>query len=163
MECKNCGKIFSSGIFMAPGSSATFIGNKSQCPFCGSMENIPDGTFKATVEGFVKILEQSQNPLNRAKELLEALEKSKGSGDLAEIKKSSKFSEFKKWLPDSPEKIAAYIAIIYTIIQLLMQKPNIHIEYNDFFISQYNQVINIDIENNLPPSSAKPSNPAKLD
>jgi len=161
IECKNCGKIFPSGIFMAPGSSATFIGNKSQCPFCGSMENIPDGTFRATVEGFVEILEQSKNPLDKAKELLEALEKIKGSSDLAEIKKSSKFSEFKKWLPDSPEKIATYIAIIYTIIQLLTQKPDVHIEYNDFFISQYNQVINI--EKNLSPSSAEPSNPPKAD
>ena len=162
MECKNCGKIFSSGIFMAPGSSATFLGNKSQCPFCGSMENIPDGTFRATVEGFVEILEQSKNPLDKAKELLEALEKSKSSDDLAEIKKLSKFSEFKKWLPDSPEKIAAYIAIIYTIVQLLIQKPNIRIEYNDF-INQYNQVININIEKNLPLSSAEPSNPPKAD
>lgn len=150
MECKICGKIFSSGIFMPSGSSATFIGNKSRCPSCGSMENIPDGTFKATVEGFIKILEQSPNSLDRAKELLEVLEKSKSSSDLVEIKKSSKFSDFKKWLPDSPEKIAAYIAIIYTIIQLLIQKPDIHIEYNDFFISQYNQVINIEIEKNLP-------------
>ena len=126
------------------------------------MENIPDGTFRATVEGFVEILEQSKNPLDKAKELLKALEKSKSSDDLAEIKKLSKFSEFKKWLPDSPEKIAAYIAIIYTIVQLLIQKPNIRIEYNDFN-NQYNQVININIEKNLPLSSAEPSNPPKAD
>ncbi len=162
MQCKNCGKIFPSGIFMTPGSSATFIGDKSQCPFCGSVENIPDGTFRATVEGFAEILEQSKNPLDKARELLDALEKSKNIDDLAEIKKSSKFSEFKKWLPDTPEKIAAYIAIIFTIIQLLTQKPNIHIEYNDF-VNQYNQVINIDINKNLSPSSVEQSNPAKRD
>ena len=162
MQCKNCGKIFPSGIFMTPDSSATFISNKSQCPFCGSMENIPDGTFRATVEGFVEILKQSKNPLNKAKELLEALEKSKNSDDLVEIKELSKFSEFKKWLPDTPEKIVAYISIICTIIQLLTQKPNIHIEYNDF-VNQYNQVINIDIQRNLPPSSAEPSNPLKAE
>ena len=152
MQCKKCGKIFSSGIFMAPGSSATFIGNKSQCPFCGSMENVPDGTFRATVEGFVEILEQSKDPLNKARELLDALEKSKNSNDLSEIKESSKFSGFKKWLPNTPEKIAVYIAIVYTIIQLLTQKPDIHIEYNDF-INQYNQVINTELEKkkNLPP------------
>ncbi|GAG00427.1 unnamed protein product, partial [marine sediment metagenome] len=36
---------------MAPGASATFIDNKAKCLYCGSLENIPNGTFKATVEG----------------------------------------------------------------------------------------------------------------
>jgi hypothetical protein len=142
LQCKACGKIFPSGISIGPGSSATFIGNKSMCPHCGSWENIPDGTLKATVDGFIEILKNSENPLNDAKALLEALERSKISGDLKEIKESSKFSRFRKWIPDSPEKIAAYVAIVYTIVQLLTQKPDINIEYNAF-VNQYNQTVNI--------------------
>ena len=146
MQCTNCSRIFSSGINLGIGATAILSGNVSRCPFCGSVENIPDGTFRATVEGFIEILEGSENPLSKAKELLNVLEKSKSSDDLAEIKKSSKFSKFEKWIPNTPEKIAAYIAIVYTVIQLLTQNPNIHIEYNNF-INQYNQVINIDLNN----------------
>jgi len=143
IQCKNCEKIFSSGINMGIGSSATFVGSKSKCPFCGSWENIPDGTFKATFEGFTKIIEQSNNPLGKARELLDVLEKNKN--DLSGIKNSSKFLELKKWLPDSPKKVLIYIVILRTIIQLLSQKTNTSIDY-DNFVNQYNincdQVIN---------------------
>lgn len=146
MQCKRCGKVFSSGIEMDPGASATFIDNKTQCQFCGSMENIPDGTFRATVEGFIQALEQTDNPLKKAKELFEALQKSKTEKDLSVIKESSTFAKLKKWIPNSPEKIAAYIAIIYTLIQLWTKSPSVHIEYNTF-VNQYNQTINIEIKN----------------
>ena len=132
---------FSSGIELGIGASATFIGNRSQCPFCGSMENIPDGTFKGTVEGIVKILESSSNKFQAVKDLLEALEKSKTSKDLDRLKKSPKFLKLKKWLPDSPEKIAAYIAIVYTIFQLFLKQPNVSIQYNQQFIKIYNEYI----------------------
>lgn len=146
---------------MGPGSSATFIGNKSRCPHCGSLENIPDGTFKDTVDGFIKILKGSENPLNDAKALLEDLEK----GDLKEIKESSKFSRFHKWIPDSPEKIAVYVAIVCAIVQLLTQKPDINIEYNTF-VSQYNQTINVNsnVKKDSGPhiSDNKPSESAEM-
>jgi hypothetical protein len=131
---------------MAPGSSATFESNKAQCPFCGSWENIPDGSFKATVEGFINILEKFPNPLDTAKDLLSALESIKAPSDLDKIKINPKFSPFSGWLPNTPEKIAAYVAIIYSIIQLLTQKPAVQIEYNNYFIEQYNKTVNISIE-----------------
>lgn len=130
---------------MAPGASATFIGNKSRCLYCKSWENIPDGTFKATVTGFIEILKNSKDPLNDAQAILEALKKSKDAKDLEELKKSSRFSHFQKWIPDSPEKLAAYIAIVCAVIQLLTQRPKSHIEYNDAFIIQYNQTVNISV------------------
>lgn len=146
LKCKKCGKVFSSGINVGPGSSATFINNKSKCPFCGSWENIPDGTFKATVEGFVEVLKSTDSPIQKAKELLEALEKAKTKDDFEKVKSKPKFQIFKKWLPDSPEKIAAYIAIIYTILQLMVKSPGTHIEY-DVFIKEYNQTIEINLDN----------------
>ena len=142
MQCKNCLRVFSSGINIGSGATVTLVGNTSQCPFCGSFENIPDGTFRGTVEGIVQVLEQSENPLKRSGELLDALERVKSQEDLKRIKSSPKWSAFKKWLPDSPEKIAAYIAIIYTIVQLLTKEPKMSIQYN-IFIEQYNQVVNI--------------------
>lgn len=145
LQCQQCKKIFSSGIMMTAGASATFINNKSQCPFCYSMENIPDGTFKATVEGFISELKNVEDPLKKAKEIFEVLQKIKTSHDLLEIKQSTKFSKFKKWLPDSPEKIAAYIVIFSTLIQLLTKSPDTKIEYNTF-VNQYNQTVNIEIK-----------------
>lgn len=146
LQCKNCLKIFSSGISMGSGSSATFINNKSQCPFCGSMESIPDGTFKATVESFIQVLEQSEDPIPRAKELLLELQKVKTQEEITKVRELSKFEKLKIWLPSSPEKIAAYIAIIYTLIQIWTKNPEIHIEYNTF-INQYNQTIQLNLEN----------------
>ena len=140
LYCNNCGKIFSSRIDMGLGSSATFINNKSQCPYCGSMENIPDGTFRSTIEGFTKILEASDNPIEKAKELLSELKKIKTIDDINSIKKSAKFEKFKDWLPNSPEKILVYISIISVIINLLIKNPETHIEYNTF-VNQYNQTI----------------------
>lgn len=144
LQCKNCLRIFSSGLNIGPDSTVTLMGNKARCPSCGSWENIPDGTFKGTIEGIVRILEQSGNPLQKTKELLEALEEAKSQNDLIKLKESSRFRSFRKWIPDSPEKIAAYIAIVYTIFQLLTKNPTIHIDYN-IFINQYNQVVNIKV------------------
>ena len=137
MQCKNCTKIFSPGIELGVGATIILERNHAQCPFCGSMESIPDGAFKGTVEGIVKILENSSNRLQTAKDLLEALDKSKSENDLIKIKHSSQFSKFKKWIPDSPQKLAVYIAILNTIIQLLIKNPTIQIEYNNF-VSIYN-------------------------
>ena len=142
LQCKNCRKIFSSGINMSPGSSGTFINSKAQCPNCGCMEAIPDGTFRATVEGFVDILRGSENPLAKAQELLKALEKVKTQIDLDGVKELKGFEKFKTWLPNTPEKIAAYVAIIFTITQLWIKNPETRIEYNTF-INQYNQTIDI--------------------
>ena len=67
------------------------------------------------------------------------------SRDLEEIKNLKQFEKFKKWLPDSPEKIAAYIAIAYTIVQIFTKSPNTSISYN-YFVEQYNQTVNIEIK-----------------
>jgi len=140
VQCKNCQRIFPSGIELGIGATATFVGNLSQCPFCGSMENIPDGTFRGSVEGIVKILESSTNRLQTAKALLEALEKSKSENDLSKVKHSSQFSRFKRWIPDSLEKIYYYIVILQAIILLLTRNPVIKIEVNNV-MNIYNQII----------------------
>ncbi len=140
MQCQHCQRIFPSGIELGIGATATLVGNLSQCQFCGSMEGIPDGTFKGTVEGIVKILESSPNKLQTAKDLLDSLEKIKNKDDLSKVKKSSKFAQLKKWIPNSPQKLYVYIAILQVIIQLLTKNPSIQIEYNNF-VNIYNQVI----------------------
>jgi len=73
------------------------------------------------------------------------LQKIETPQDLEEIKRSKQFEELKKWLPNSPEKIAAYIAIAYTIVQMFTKSPSTSINYNSF-VEQYNETINIDFQ-----------------
>ncbi len=144
--CKKCHRIFPSGIFMGPGSSATFVGNKSKCPFCKSWENIPDGTFKATVNGFIEILKSSKNPLQDAKDILDGLEKAKDTQDLSKVLYGDKIELF---LKKNKLKIAIGIAILKILVDLLTKQPNIEINnsiINQQFYNQYNQVIDIDID-----------------
>ena len=140
LQCRNCQRIFSSGIDLGTDATVMLKGNQAQCPWCGSMENIPDGTFKGTVEGIVRILESSPNRLQTTKDLLEALKKSKTENDLSKVKHSSQFSKFKKWIPDSLEKIYYYIVILQAIIQLLTRNPVIKIDVNNV-MNIYNQIV----------------------
>lgn len=144
LQCKSCKRIFPSGINLGVGATATLKGNISQCPFCKSMESIPDGTFKGTVEGIIKVLDESDNPIGEAEELLEALKKSKTPEDFKKIKESPRFSKYKKWIPDSPKKLSYYAIIVATliaIIKLLLENPEQHIEYNQHFINVYNSCV----------------------
>ncbi len=77
LQCSNCGRIFSSGISIGTGATVHLSGNLSQCQYCGSIENIPDGTFRSTVEGFIRVIQESDNPLQEAKTIFEAFEKSR--------------------------------------------------------------------------------------
>lgn len=139
LECRSCHKIFSSGINMSPGASATLIDNKSKCPFCGSLENIPNGTFMATVNGFIDILKDSKNPLREAKEILNGLKKK----DISGIPGKGKVE---KILENNRLKIAMTIAILKVIIDLLTNKPDIQINnilIDQKFFTEYNQSIEI--------------------
>lgn len=103
------------------------------------MENIPDGTFRSTVQGLLTKIQYSSNPLREASQLFEELQQSKKDPTIS--KSSALLRKYEKWLPNTPEKIAAYIAIVYTLIQLLGRSPNSKIEYNDYFINEYNQTV----------------------
>jgi len=140
-HCSSCGIIFPSGIGIAPGASATLYGNFSQCPNCGSMEQVPEGTFRVTIEGIIDYISQSTNPIQTAKEVLKELEESKIANYLEGSKKFKTADFFTKWSPNTPEKLAAYFAIVYTIYLFLTQQPPSNIEYNQTFINQYNQII----------------------
>lgn len=139
LQCSNCLRIFPSG-FCIENSSVTFHNCASSCPFCGSVQSIPDGIFRDTVEGFIEFFKDSGNPLKNASELFEALQKSTTAKDLKEIKNSKQFKKLRKWIPDTPEKIAAYLAIAYTLIQFFTKSPTASINYNSF-VDQYNQIV----------------------
>lgn len=82
------------------------------------MEQVPDGIFRNTVEGIVKLLSSSPNPIQTIKQVLTDLENVKKKNDVSLLSESAALSSFKQWIPNSPEKLAAYIAIFYTIYLL---------------------------------------------
>ena len=142
LQCSRCATIFSSEIHVSDGKSITFEGGfHIQCPRCGSLESIPDGTFRETVEGIATLLHQSQNPLKEAVEILGTLEDSRRQGSVVPLQSMPWFTQYKQWLPDTPEKIAAYVGIFAFMYQTLMKDPGLRIEYSPTFIEQYNQTI----------------------
>ena len=153
LQCRRCGSLFSSGIAIEGNATVNLQGNRSQCSHCGSTEQIPDGTFRSTVEGIVKVLSSSSNPIQTVKQVLSDLEKAKKDNDVSSLNDSVALASFKQWIPNTPEKLAAYIAIFYTIYLLLSQQPALNIEYKQNFVNQYNNVI---IENPIETNKNKP-------
>lgn len=146
VQCGNCQRIFNSSMFMGAGSSVTLINNKSQCTFCGSMENIPDGIFTATVNEFVDILRGSKNPLQEALDIYDSLKNVKSYDDLSSVLYGDKIEQF---LKRNKVKIGVGIAIIKVLIDLLNTQPGTEINnniINQQFYNQYNnQIINIEL------------------
>lgn len=140
VRCHVCGFVFSSGISVSPGATVHLEGNLTVCPRCGSSEPIPDGSFTARISDFVRIIKAAPDPLGTARELLEELERAKSRDDLDKLR-NEQFVRFKKWLPDSPDKIAAYIAIVMALIQLLTHEPQIDIHNDTIVVNRIEQVI----------------------
>ncbi|HCX26007.1 MAG: hypothetical protein UX08_C0004G0013 [Candidatus Collierbacteria bacterium GW2011_GWB1_45_35] len=138
MQCERCHRVFSSGIELGVGSSAFFSNNKSQCPHCGSMENVPNGNLTGTIDGVIKILENSPDPLQTAQSLFDALEKNKNKNDLSKLKQTPQFSKFKKWIPDSPNKILIYLTVLKIVIEILTKNPSMTIDINNI-VTIYNE------------------------
>ncbi|MFM9104190.1 MAG: hypothetical protein ACKOPS_23905, partial [Cyanobium sp.] len=86
------------------GGTITLENCYAQCPKCGSTESIPDGTFQETVEGIARLLQKSSNPLQEVGDILGALENSSRQGSVSPLQSRPWYLEFKKWLPDTPEK-----------------------------------------------------------
>lgn len=53
-RCRSCGFVLEdTGIVMDSGASATFVGNRINCPRCGGWADLVDGSLEATKTGFV--------------------------------------------------------------------------------------------------------------
>jgi hypothetical protein len=123
------------------GGAIELINCKSQCPRCGSLETIPGGTFRETIEGLASLLQLSPNPLRDVEEIIDTLEEVKRKGSVLPLQSKSWNIQFKKWLPDALEKIGIYVGIFGVLHQALTKDPNVHIEYSPTFIQQYNQTL----------------------
>jgi len=146
VACKLCGKEFESQIVIEPAVYAKIpniaVGhNAFICPHCDQPSVYSERDFRYTseqaeelarfgkiVEAFIDAVEITGQPLQAASDLLAELEAAQELGDASGLRKSEKFSFLKKWIPDTPEKIAAYIVIVGAIIQFLGEEPDAKVD-----------------------------------
>ena len=74
--------------------------------------------------------------------IIDLLKNTSSSEDLQDALSEPWLKKYQKWLTDSPEKIAAYLAIFYTLMQIWSKSPIIEIDYNQFNI-EYNQTLQL--------------------
>ena len=175
ISCKHCGKDFETQIKIDPAIYAMYpnlkVGhNTFTCPHCDNRAEYREQDFRYTesqvkelatfgkiVDAFIKTVEASDTPLKTASEILSELEASKQEGNVTNLKKSKRFAAFKKWLPDSPEKVAAYIVIAQVVIQLLTKEPNKPVDHITV-INQIDQTVIFQLEEKLEKKAPKESN-----
>jgi hypothetical protein len=100
IRCHMCGASFSSGIFVGPATTVHLRDNRSECPRCGFMAPIPDGTLRATVRGFVRALldrDDIDSAEHGVADLHQSLQNVKTEEDLARLRSS--YRQLERWLP----------------------------------------------------------------
>jgi hypothetical protein len=163
VRCKHCGKEFETQIKIDPAVYAMApnlkVGhNTFTCPHCNQRADYSEHDFRYTqeqagelatfgkiVKAFIDTVEASNEPLKAASELLGELEAAKDKGDTKNLQKSKRFSALRKWLPDTPEKVAAYIVIAQVIVQLLTKEPDKPIDQTTI-INQIDQTVIIQLQ-----------------
>lgn len=88
-------------------------------------------------------ISKSDSPSDTAKEILELLREVSKTNKYSDLENNKKYHPLKKWIPDTPEKLAAYagiIALIFHLIQLNVEPRKI--EINNTFIEQHKTIIN---------------------
>jgi hypothetical protein len=131
---------------MSPGSVATFIDNKSQCHFCGSMESVPDGKFIATLDGFIDLFSVSSNPVQDIKNIISDLKNIKNNDSSSKIANKDKIENF---LKAHSLKINLTIFILEALLAVLSTMPKNEINntiIRNEFINNYNNQINIGVK-----------------
>lgn len=174
VACKHCGKEFETQIKIDPAVYALApnisVGhNTFTCPHCDKPSGYSEQDFRYTsvqadelanfgkiVKAFIDNVEETGQPLRAASELLSELEEAKEKGDISGLRKSKKFAFLKKWMPNSPEKIAAYIVIVSAIIQFLNEEPDTKIDQTTI-INRIDQTVIIQLQDTV----KKPERPQK--
>ena len=156
--CKKCGRAFESQIKIDPAVYAMapnlIVGQNSfTCPHCNVVLSYSERDFQYTrdqaneldsfgkiVKNIINVVQQSENPLKRATEIFEEFEAAERTSSVEKLQISPVLRALKKWLPNTPEKIAAYIVILQIVIQLLTKEPERPVEHKTV-INQYNHTI----------------------
>ncbi len=156
VKCKHCGEDFETQIKIDPTiygmvSNLKVGSNTFTCPSCDKRAEYSEKDFIYTksqaielasfgkiVKAIAEVVNASPEPLLAAKEILHELEDAKSKNDASQFLESSKLQFLKKWIPDTPEKLAAYVVIGQLVVQLLVKQPDKPVEHTTV-INQFNQ------------------------
>jgi hypothetical protein len=108
----------------------------------GPLSSAPIGALpQELMPDILALVKESNSPLKDIREILAALKEASDTRDYQSLEKNSKYSKLKKWIPDTPEKLAAYAALISLVFQLLSNGHPESIQINNTFINQYQVII----------------------
>ena len=133
--CHKCGHHFNSGIVMEGGSTGTLRGNTSQCPRCGDMAPIPDGSYR---DGILQALRDSDLDRNDLLRLRESIQSALQSHKLQQT--SNAVNEAmavapglaERWKPQTPADRYAFLqALLAAIALLLILRPALQTTINN--------------------------------
>ena len=159
--CKLCNEPFETQIKIDPAIYAMVpnlrVGeNTFTCPSCDKRSNYSEKDFMYSkpqadklaffgkiVEAIISVVEESRNPLKMATEMLGDFEQAKSSNDPSIFNQSSHLKFLKKWIPDTPEKLAAYVVIGQLVVQSLINQPQDKIDQRTI-INNFNQTLIIE-------------------
>ena len=89
----------------------------------------------------IALVKESRTPLEDVREILTALKEVSETMNYRSLESNPKYSKLRKWIPDTPEKLAAYATLIALVIQLISNGHPERIEVNNNFITQYQIII----------------------
>jgi len=159
--CDNCGNPFETQLHIDPAlygliPNLTFRTPTFTCPHCDSKSSYTDSdyiytksqanelaSFGKIVKAIIATVENSHNPLKTATDLLGDFEQAKSTNDASAFDKSTNLSFLKKWIPDTPEKLAAYVVIGQLLVQSLTNQPQEKIDQRTI-INNFNKTIIIE-------------------
>ena len=108
----------------------------------GSLSNAPLSALPhEIIPDIIALVKESKTPLKDVSEILKVLKKVYDTLDYKSLEKNSKYSKLKKWILDTPEKLAAYATIVALIFQILSNGQSESIQINNIFINQYHVII----------------------
>jgi len=164
--CDNCRTIFNSGFYFENSTNITLTNNQTQCPKCGRMAKIPDGTYNfigdsielisgpditiRRLELFKSIIEQVIKKQQNADDFTNAIKQ-----DAPELNKLSNF------LPKTRNELYAFLTLLIAIITLAITKcesgdnqiitvDQVINNYNNYYVSKKTNISNaISIDNKI--------------
>ena len=75
------------------------------------------------------------------REILIALKDATETQNYQKLQEDYKESRLKKWIPDTPEKLAAYASILAAVLNLISKDPAQNIQIGPTIVNQYQYII----------------------
>ena len=124
--CNSCGTLFPSGMFLENCRDMSLSGcTAGPCPRCGSQGHIPDGIYNVT-GNIIELLSGPGSTIEALTRLKEKLTRIRDrTSNQNEIRSQveevlSEHEGLKNYIPKNGSELAAYIAVIVSIIALIL-------------------------------------------